>query len=58
MNSMNSILALVFLLFLILGVFALLGMQLFGGQFAVDFEPTPQQNFATGDLDFKVFVLI
>ena len=47
MNSLNSILALIFLLFLILGVFALLGMQLFGGKFAVEFEPTPQQNFDT-----------
>ena len=32
LNSMKSIISLLFLLFLFIVVFALLGMQLFGGQ--------------------------
>ncbi|KAG7241758.1 hypothetical protein CRUP_036915, partial [Coryphaenoides rupestris] len=32
MNSMKSIISLIFLLFLFIVVFALLGMQLFGGR--------------------------
>ncbi|XP_036970394.1 voltage-dependent R-type calcium channel subunit alpha-1E isoform X3 [Acanthopagrus latus] len=36
MNSMKSIISLIFLLFLFIVVFALLGMQLFGGRFIFD----------------------
>uniref|UniRef100_A0A8C5DAL2 Voltage-dependent P/Q-type calcium channel subunit alpha-1A n=1 Tax=Gouania willdenowi TaxID=441366 RepID=A0A8C5DAL2_GOUWI len=46
LNSMKSIVSLLFLLFLFIVVFALLGMQLFGGQF--NFESgTPPTNFDT-----------
>uniref|UniRef100_A0A3B3X7Y3 Voltage-dependent P/Q-type calcium channel subunit alpha-1A n=1 Tax=Poecilia mexicana TaxID=48701 RepID=A0A3B3X7Y3_9TELE len=46
LNSMKSIVSLLFLLFLFIVVFALLGMQLFGGQF--NFEAgTPPTNFDT-----------
>ncbi|KAF3688020.1 putative voltage-dependent N-type calcium channel subunit alpha-1B [Channa argus] len=46
LNSMKSIVSLLFLLFLFIVVFALLGMQLFGGQF--NFETgTPPTNFDT-----------
>uniref|UniRef100_A0AAQ4QHI4 Voltage-dependent P/Q-type calcium channel subunit alpha-1A n=1 Tax=Gasterosteus aculeatus aculeatus TaxID=481459 RepID=A0AAQ4QHI4_GASAC len=46
LNSMKSIISLLFLLFLFIVVFALLGMQLFGGQF--NFETgTPSTNFDT-----------
>uniref|UniRef100_A0A8C8E0H5 Voltage-dependent P/Q-type calcium channel subunit alpha-1A n=1 Tax=Oryzias sinensis TaxID=183150 RepID=A0A8C8E0H5_9TELE len=46
LNSMKSIVSLLFLLFLFIVVFALLGMQLFGGQF--NFEGgTPPTNFDT-----------
>ncbi|XP_048869896.1 voltage-dependent P/Q-type calcium channel subunit alpha-1A-like isoform X5 [Brienomyrus brachyistius] len=46
LNSMKSIISLLFLLFLFIVVFALLGMQLFGGQF--NFESgTPSTNFDT-----------
>ncbi|XP_062855667.1 voltage-dependent R-type calcium channel subunit alpha-1E [Trichomycterus rosablanca] len=45
MNSMKSIISLLFLLFLFIVVFALLGMQLFGGRFIFEeFTPT---NFDT-----------
>ncbi|XP_039623265.1 voltage-dependent R-type calcium channel subunit alpha-1E isoform X4 [Polypterus senegalus] len=45
MNSMKSIISLLFLLFLFIVVFALLGMQLFGGRFIFDdYTPT---NFDT-----------
>lgn len=37
LNSMKSIISLLFLLFLFIVVFALLGMQLFGGQSVSDF---------------------
>ncbi|CAG9865175.1 unnamed protein product [Phyllotreta striolata] len=46
LNSMRSIISLLFLLFLFILIFALLGMQLFGGQF--NFEGgTPAANFNT-----------
>ncbi|XP_065213855.1 voltage-dependent calcium channel type A subunit alpha-1 [Planococcus citri] len=46
LNSMRSIISLLFLLFLFILIFALLGMQLFGGQF--NFEGgTPPTNFDT-----------
>ncbi|KAG1943378.1 voltage-dependent N-type calcium channel subunit alpha-1B [Pimephales promelas] len=44
LNSMKSIISLLFLLFLFIVVFALLGMQLFGGQFNFEVE-TPTTNF-------------
>ncbi|XP_068460360.1 calcium channel, voltage-dependent, P/Q type, alpha 1A subunit, b isoform X4 [Clinocottus analis] len=46
LNSMKSIVSLLFLLFLFIVVFALLGMQLFGGQFNFD-KGTPPTNFDT-----------
>nr|XP_033816361.1 voltage-dependent N-type calcium channel subunit alpha-1B isoform X2 [Geotrypetes seraphini] len=46
LNSMKSIVSLLFLLFLFIVVFALLGMQLFGGQFNFKDE-TPTNNFDT-----------
>ncbi|KAK9532840.1 hypothetical protein VZT92_010206 [Zoarces viviparus] len=46
LNSMKSIISLLFLLFLFIVVFALLGMQLFGGQFNFEKE-TPTTNFDT-----------
>ncbi|XP_052523571.1 voltage-dependent N-type calcium channel subunit alpha-1B-like isoform X7 [Tympanuchus pallidicinctus] len=46
LNSMKSIISLLFLLFLFIVVFALLGMQLFGGQFNFRDE-TPTTNFDT-----------
>ncbi|GJQ73114.1 hypothetical protein Trydic_g1743 [Trypoxylus dichotomus] len=46
LNSMRSIISLLFLLFLFILIFALLGMQLFGGQFNFD-EGTPETNFNT-----------
>ncbi|KAL0121111.1 hypothetical protein PUN28_008671 [Cardiocondyla obscurior] len=46
LSSMRSIISLLFLLFLFILIFALLGMQLFGGQF--NFESgTPETNFNT-----------
>ncbi|KAM6963143.1 voltage-dependent R-type calcium channel subunit alpha-1E [Aplochiton taeniatus] len=45
MNSMKSIISLIFLLFLFIVVFALLGMQLFGGRFI--FEDYTPANFDT-----------
>ncbi|XP_048065163.1 voltage-dependent R-type calcium channel subunit alpha-1E isoform X3 [Megalobrama amblycephala] len=45
MNSMKSIISLLFLLFLFIVVFALLGMQLFGGRFI--FEEYTPTNFDT-----------
>ncbi|XP_063787224.1 voltage-dependent P/Q-type calcium channel subunit alpha-1A isoform X12 [Pseudophryne corroboree] len=44
LSSMKSIISLLFLLFLFIVVFALLGMQLFGGQFNFD-DKTPSTNF-------------
>ncbi|TKS84186.1 Voltage-dependent N-type calcium channel subunit alpha-1B [Collichthys lucidus] len=46
LNSMKSIISLLFLLFLFIVVFALLGMQLFGGHFNFDHQ-TPTTNFDT-----------
>ncbi|XP_060909748.1 calcium channel, voltage-dependent, P/Q type, alpha 1A subunit, b [Labrus mixtus] len=46
LNSMKSIVSLLFLLFLFIVVFALLGMQLFGGQFNFE-DGTPSTNFDT-----------
>ncbi|XP_058863954.1 voltage-dependent P/Q-type calcium channel subunit alpha-1A-like isoform X7 [Acipenser ruthenus] len=46
LSSMKSIISLLFLLFLFIVVFALLGMQLFGGQFNFD-SGTPSTNFDT-----------
>ncbi|XP_026077304.1 voltage-dependent P/Q-type calcium channel subunit alpha-1A-like isoform X11 [Carassius auratus] len=46
LNSMKSIISLLFLLFLFIVVFALLGMQLFGGQFNFE-QGTPPTNFDT-----------
>lgn len=46
MNSMRSIISLLFLLFLFILIFALLGMQLFGGMFNFD-SGTPDANFNT-----------
>lgn len=46
LNSMRSIISLLFLLFLFILIFALLGMQLFGGSFNFD-EGTPPANFNT-----------
>ncbi|UJR27700.1 hypothetical protein I4U23_008977 [Adineta vaga] len=44
LSSMRSIVSLLFLLFLFILIFALLGMQLFGGEFSFEQE-TPLQNF-------------
>ena len=44
LSSMRSILSLLFLLFLFILIFALLGMQLFGGAFNFP-EGTPPANF-------------
>ncbi|XP_066587016.1 voltage-dependent calcium channel type A subunit alpha-1 isoform X8 [Prorops nasuta] len=46
LSSMRSIISLLFLLFLFILIFALLGMQLFGGQFNFD-NGTPPTNFNT-----------
>ncbi|KAF8569781.1 hypothetical protein P879_00934, partial [Paragonimus westermani] len=46
LNAMRSILSLLFLLFLFMLIFALLGMQLFGGEFNFD-DGKPSQNFDT-----------
>jgi Ion transport protein len=46
LNSMRSIISLLFLLFLFILIFALLGMQLFGGAFNFG-EGTPPTNFNT-----------
>ncbi|KAK4881175.1 hypothetical protein RN001_004494 [Aquatica leii] len=46
LNSMRSIISLLFLLFLFILIFALLGMQLFGGEFNFD-TGTPPTNFNT-----------
>ncbi|XP_071560314.1 voltage-dependent calcium channel type A subunit alpha-1 isoform X14 [Temnothorax nylanderi] len=46
LSSMRSIISLLFLLFLFILIFALLGMQLFGGQFNFE-DGTPPTNFNT-----------
>ncbi|XP_067934639.1 muscle calcium channel subunit alpha-1-like isoform X2 [Watersipora subatra] len=46
LNSMRSIASLLLLLFLFIVIFALLGMQLFGGKFTYDrYEDVPRSNF-------------
>ncbi len=45
LNSMNSIASLLLLLFLFLIIFALLGMQLFGGKFNFDETQTKRSTF-------------
>ncbi len=48
LNSMRSIASLLLLLFLFIVIFALLGMQLFGGKFNFDdTQSTPRSNFDT-----------
>ncbi len=44
LSSMKSIISLLLLLFLFILIFALLGMQLFGGTFNFE-EGTPASNF-------------
>ena len=44
MNALASIMSLLFLLFLFIFIFALLGMQLFGGTFNFQ-DGTPTSNF-------------
>ena len=46
MNALSSIMSLLFLLFLFIFIFALLGMQLFGGSFNFE-DGTPASNFDT-----------
>lgn len=46
LNSMRSIISLLFLLFLFIMIFAMLGMQLFGGKFNLE-GGTPPANFDT-----------
>ena len=47
LNSMRSIASLLLLLFLFIVIFALLGMQLFGGRFNFENDETPRSNFDT-----------
>jgi len=47
LNSMRSIASLLLLLFLFIVIFALLGMQLFGGRFNFEDDMTPRSNFDT-----------
>lgn len=47
MNSMKSIASLLLLLFLFIIIFALLGMQLFGGRFSFDETQTKRSTFDT-----------
>ncbi len=48
LNSLRSIVSLLLLLFLFIVIFALLGMQVFGGKFNYDdYSPTPRSNFDT-----------
>lgn len=47
LNSMRSIASLLLLLFLFIVIFALLGMQLFGGKFNFEEEAKPRSNFDT-----------
>lgn len=46
LNSMRSIISLLFLLFIFIMIFAMLGMQLFGGHFNFE-DGTPDANFDT-----------
>ncbi len=46
LNSLKSIISLLLLLFLFIVIFALLGMQVFGGKFTYDdAAPIPRANF-------------
>ncbi|KHJ42280.1 voltage gated calcium channel IQ domain protein [Trichuris suis] len=48
LNSLRSIVSLLLLLFLFIVIFALLGMQIFGGRFKYDsHQPMPRSNFDT-----------
>lgn len=47
LNSMKSIASLLLLLFLFIIIFALLGMQLFGGRFSFDETQTKRSTFDT-----------
>lgn len=47
LNSMKSIASLLLLLFLFIIIFALLGMQLFGGKFSFDETQTKRSTFDT-----------
>lgn len=49
MNSIRAIASLLFLLFLFIVIFALLGMQLFGGEFNFP-EGRPKQHFDTSHM--------
>ena len=49
MNSIRAIASLLFLLFLFIVIFALLGMQLFGGEFNFK-EGRPKQHFDTSHM--------
>ena len=58
MSSLKSIMSLIFLLFIFLFVFALFGMQVFGGSFNFDGE-TPSSNFDTfGPAFLTVFQIL
>lgn len=45
LNSIRSIASLLLLLFLFIGIFALLGMQLFGGRYDFEDAEVPRSNF-------------
>ena len=48
LNSIQSIASLILLLFLFIIIFALLGMQVFGGKFSfMEYEEKPRSNFDT-----------
>lgn len=48
LNSLRSIMSLLLLLFLFIVIFALLGMQVFGGKFNFNpMQPKPRANFDT-----------
>ena len=47
LNSIQSIASLILLLFLFIIIFALLGMQVFGGKFNFESEEKPRSNFDT-----------
>jgi len=49
MNSIRAIASLLFLLFLFIVIFALLGMQLFGGEFNFP-DGRPKQHFDTSHM--------
>ena len=45
LNSIQSIASLLLLLFLFMVIFALLGMQVFGGKFSFENQELPRHNF-------------